>query len=57
MGPNDLPSNTVGKPHQVDFSAACKSFWLLFIGYCLLVVVSIRDYLFTLWAGRKFCQA
>jgi hypothetical protein len=57
MGPNDLPSNTVGKPHQVDFSAACKSFCLLVVVYWLLVVVSIRDYFFTLWAGRKFCQA
>ena len=37
--------------------AACKNFLRLIENCCFTHFVSFRDFLFTLWAGRKFCQA
>ena len=36
---------------------SCKKFLRLIENCCFTHFVSIRDFLFTLWAGRKFCQA
>ena len=38
-------------------TCSCKNFLRLIENRWFTHFVSIRDFLFTLWAGRKFCQA